>query len=139
MYATLTDRNGVLRMRRKSNLKVQRTDGFNCKFVFFFFFQNAITQRGQTSILDQMNNYFYFTRTKGLFRICFPKEKSPAGNNKKKNYILRIIKHVRITRDGRIEKIKKQNPSIEPCVRFVKGTRIGFFFPRLLWKFDTVE
>lgn len=26
-----------------------------------------------------MNNYFYFTRTKGLFRICFPKEKSPAG------------------------------------------------------------
>lgn len=42
-------------------------------------FQNAVNQRSQTSVLEQMNKYFYFTRTKGLFRICYPKDRPPAG------------------------------------------------------------
>ncbi|KAL4122148.1 hypothetical protein QTP88_014532 [Uroleucon formosanum] len=40
--------------------------------------QNAVNQRSQTSVLEQMNKYFYFTRTKGLFRICYPKDRPPA-------------------------------------------------------------
>ncbi|XP_008484417.3 uncharacterized protein LOC103521091, partial [Diaphorina citri] len=31
---------------------------------------------GQEQLIEQMNTkYYYFTRTKGLFRICYPKER----------------------------------------------------------------
>lgn len=38
--------------------------------------QYAAKRGGQESLLENMNTkYFYFTRTKGLFRICYPKER----------------------------------------------------------------
>ncbi|XP_050542568.1 transmembrane protein 178B [Daktulosphaira vitifoliae] len=43
--------------------------------------QNAIAaQRGNqaASLLEQMNKYYFFTRTKGLFRICYPGAKPPT-------------------------------------------------------------
>lgn len=33
-------------------------------------------KRGNPELLEEVNNkYYYFTRTKGLFRVCYPKEK----------------------------------------------------------------
>lgn len=46
--------------------------------------RNSIQQQlakkgGQDALVEQMNTkYYYFTRTKGLFRICYPKEKPPT-------------------------------------------------------------
>ncbi|KAL0278574.1 UNVERIFIED_CONTAM: hypothetical protein PYX00_000358 [Menopon gallinae] len=39
--------------------------------------EDIAEKRGnQESLIEEMNNkYYYFTRTKGLFRICYPKEK----------------------------------------------------------------
>lgn len=34
-------------------------------------------------LLDNVNNkYYYYTRTRGLFRICYPKERPPASAGK---------------------------------------------------------
>lgn len=42
--------------------------------------QYAAKRGGQESLLENMNSkYFYYTRTKGLFRICYPKERPPTG------------------------------------------------------------
>jgi hypothetical protein len=43
--------------------------------------QQFAAKRGdQESLLDSMNSkYYYYTRTKGLFRICYPKERPPTG------------------------------------------------------------
>ncbi|XP_073974191.1 uncharacterized protein isoform X3 [Rhodnius prolixus] len=39
----------------------------------------ASKRGGQEALLEAMNTkYYYFTRTKGLFRICFPKERPPT-------------------------------------------------------------
>lgn len=41
--------------------------------------QYAAKRGGQESLLENMNSkYYYFTRTKGLFRICYPKERPPT-------------------------------------------------------------
>lgn len=49
--------------------------------IINFLFQDVADKRGnQETLLDEMNNkYYYFTRTKGLFRICYPKEKPKSG------------------------------------------------------------
>jgi len=43
--------------------------------------QQFAAKRGdQESLLESMNSkYYYYTRTKGLFRICYPKERPPTG------------------------------------------------------------
>lgn len=43
--------------------------------------QQFAAKRGdQESLLESMNTkYYYYTRTKGLFRICYPKERPPTG------------------------------------------------------------
>jgi hypothetical protein len=43
--------------------------------------QQFAAKRGdQESLLENMNSkYYYYTRTKGLFRICYPKERPPTG------------------------------------------------------------
>ncbi|CAG9094504.1 unnamed protein product [Plutella xylostella] len=34
------------------------------------------------SILDSLNNkYYFYTRTRGLFRVCYPKERPPTGEH----------------------------------------------------------
>ncbi|XP_014283290.1 uncharacterized protein [Halyomorpha halys] len=39
----------------------------------------ASKRGGQEALLEAMNTkYFYYTRTKGLFRTCFPKERPPT-------------------------------------------------------------
>ncbi|BES98420.1 Hypothetical protein NTJ_11235 [Nesidiocoris tenuis] len=39
----------------------------------------ASKRGGQEALLEAMNTkYYYYTRTKGLFRICFPKERPPT-------------------------------------------------------------
>ena len=45
--------------------------------------QQFAAKRGdQESLLDSMNSkYYYYTRTKGLFRICYPKERPPTGKS----------------------------------------------------------
>ncbi|XP_046989602.1 uncharacterized protein LOC124595066 isoform X2 [Schistocerca americana] len=41
--------------------------------------QYAAKRGGQDNLLDNMNKkYYYYTRTKGLFRICYPKERPPT-------------------------------------------------------------
>jgi len=75
-------------------------------------FQNAVNQRSQTSVLEQMNKYFYFTRTKGLFRICYPKDRPPAGK-----YIIPdtiIILYV-----GIMKKIKPCVSQVYICTRVI--------------------
>lgn len=51
---------------------------------FFFFLQNyAAKHPDSQSLLDSVNNkYYYYTRTRGLFRICYPKERPPASAGK---------------------------------------------------------
>lgn len=53
-------------------------------YDFFFLFQNyAAKHPDSQSLLDSVNNkYFYYTRTRGLFRICYPKERPPASAGK---------------------------------------------------------
>jgi len=42
--------------------------------------QYAAKRGGQESLLENMNSkYYYYTRTKGLSRICYPKERPPTG------------------------------------------------------------
>ncbi|GLG94135.1 uncharacterized protein GBIM_01393 [Gryllus bimaculatus] len=42
--------------------------------------QQATKRGDQESIVENMNSkYYYYTRTKGLFRICYPKERPPTG------------------------------------------------------------
>lgn len=55
------------------------------QILFSFWLQqqvDAANKKGSpdlTSVAEQMNNqYYYFTRTKGLFRTCFPK-RPPRG------------------------------------------------------------
>ncbi|GBP38413.1 hypothetical protein EVAR_28211_1 [Eumeta japonica] len=31
------------------------------------------------AILESVNKYYYYTRTRGLFRICYPKDRPPNG------------------------------------------------------------
>ncbi|XP_059477565.1 uncharacterized protein LOC132197951 isoform X1 [Neocloeon triangulifer] len=39
----------------------------------------AAEKGDQSALVDSMNTqYFYYTRTKGLFRICYPKERPPT-------------------------------------------------------------
>lgn len=39
----------------------------------------AAKRGGQEALLESMNTkYYYYTRTKGLFRVCFPKERPPT-------------------------------------------------------------
>lgn len=41
--------------------------------------QYAAKKGGQESLLEQINTkYYYYSRTKGLFRICYPKERPPT-------------------------------------------------------------
>ncbi|KAK7870809.1 hypothetical protein R5R35_005470 [Gryllus longicercus] len=41
--------------------------------------QQATKRGDQESIVENMNSkYYYYTRTKGLFRICYPKERPPT-------------------------------------------------------------
>ncbi|XP_069691348.1 uncharacterized protein [Periplaneta americana] len=41
--------------------------------------QYAAKRGDQESLLENMNTkYYYYTRTKGLFRICYPKERPPT-------------------------------------------------------------
>lgn len=49
--------------------------------VFFFIFQQYASKKGgQETLLENMNTkYYYYTRTKGLFRICYPKERPPKS------------------------------------------------------------
>ncbi|CAI6345077.1 unnamed protein product [Macrosiphum euphorbiae] len=35
--------------------------------------QNAVTQRSQTSVLEQMKQLFLFYKNEGSFRICYPR------------------------------------------------------------------
>lgn len=60
---------------------------------YYIFLQNTSNQRGQTSVLEQMNKYYYFTRTKGLFRICYPRDRPPTGkyNNDNNNNTTRFL------------------------------------------------
>lgn len=46
-----------------------------------FCLQKYAAEKGdQGSLVDSMNTqYFYYTRTKGLFRVCYPKERPPTG------------------------------------------------------------
>lgn len=38
----------------------------------------AVEHGAQNSLVDNMNSkYYYYTRTKGLFRVCYPKERPP--------------------------------------------------------------
>lgn len=38
------------------------------------------------ALLDSVNSkYYYYTRTRGLFRICYPKERPPASSGKKRS------------------------------------------------------
>lgn len=35
------------------------------------------------TLLENLNSkYYYYTRTRGLFRICYPKERPPASAGK---------------------------------------------------------
>ncbi|XP_021936685.1 uncharacterized protein LOC110838113 isoform X2 [Zootermopsis nevadensis] len=44
--------------------------------------QYAAKRGDQESLLENMNSkYYYYTRTKGLFRICYPKERPPTGKS----------------------------------------------------------
>jgi hypothetical protein len=44
--------------------------------------QYAARREDQESLLKNMNSkYYYYTRTKGLFRICYPKERPPTGKS----------------------------------------------------------
>lgn len=41
--------------------------------------QYAAKHTEQSHLIDQMNSkYYYYTRTQGLFRICYPKERPPT-------------------------------------------------------------
>lgn len=55
------------------------------------FLQNTSNQRGQTSVLEQMNKYFFFTRTKGLFRICYPRDRPPTGKYNTQHIIIILM------------------------------------------------
>lgn len=62
---------------------------FNCVFIPFFFFvfllpQNFIAKHPDAAALtDSFNNrLIYYTRTRGLFRYCYPKERPPASSGK---------------------------------------------------------
>ncbi|KAF4521180.1 hypothetical protein B566_EDAN010642, partial [Ephemera danica] len=40
--------------------------------------QRHAAERGDQTLMENMNTqYYYYTRTKGLFRICYPKERPP--------------------------------------------------------------
>ncbi|XP_050518296.1 uncharacterized protein LOC126892707 [Diabrotica virgifera virgifera] len=51
-------------------------------FKFLFFFQNYLSKHSDPqsqALLENVNSkYYYYTRTKGLFRICYPKERPPT-------------------------------------------------------------
>jgi hypothetical protein len=49
----------------------------------YLMLQQFAAKRGdQESLLENMNSkYYYYTRTKGLFRICYPKERPPTGKS----------------------------------------------------------
>ncbi|CAD1477738.1 unnamed protein product, partial [Heterotrigona itama] len=41
--------------------------------------QYAAKHAEQSHLVEQMNTkYYYYTRTQGLFRICYPKERPPT-------------------------------------------------------------
>nr|CAD7457348.1 unnamed protein product [Timema tahoe] len=51
--------------------------------------QYAAKQGGQDSLLENMNTkYYYYTRTTGLFRICYPKERPPTARDLHTNLTL---------------------------------------------------
>ena len=51
----------------------------NISCLFFFFFQSQAEDRGVDRILQEIDfSPLYYTRTRGLFRECFPGEKSNA-------------------------------------------------------------
>jgi hypothetical protein len=45
--------------------------------------QKSLSQQSDEhsrALLDSVNSkYYFYTRTKGLFRICYPKERPPTG------------------------------------------------------------
>lgn len=53
-------------------------------FIFIFVLQDyALKHTDSQSLLDSFNTkIFYFTRTRGLFRYCYPKERPPASIGK---------------------------------------------------------
>lgn len=52
--------------------------------VHFGSFQTyAAKHPDSQSLLESVNNkYYYYTRTRGLFRICYPKERPPVSAGK---------------------------------------------------------
>lgn len=52
----------------------------------YFSLQNFIGQTKDIqnqALVDNINSkYYYYTRTKGLFRVCYPKERPPTGKVK---------------------------------------------------------
>lgn len=55
-------------------------------WIFLHMLQQYASKHGEQShLVEQMNTkYYYYTRTQGLFRICYPKERPPTGNVKTK-------------------------------------------------------
>jgi hypothetical protein len=58
--------------------------------VLILCLQKFAAEKGdQGSLVDSMNTqYFYYTRTKGLFRICYPKERPPTGECRNLFFVL---------------------------------------------------
>lgn len=56
----------------------------NFVHLFHFIFQTYVAKHVDSqSLLDSLNSkYYYYTRTRGLFRICYPKERPPASAGK---------------------------------------------------------
>lgn len=57
---------------------------FGLTFYIYFVLQDyALKHSDSQSLLDSFNTkIFYFTRTRGLFRYCYPKERPPASIGK---------------------------------------------------------
>jgi hypothetical protein len=63
--------------------------------------QYASKHGEQSHLVEQMNTkYYYYTRTQGLFRICYPKERPPTGNVKivvqNLTFSQHLVKHLRL-------------------------------------------
>lgn len=55
--------------------------------VFVTLLQNIARKGGQESLMEQINSkYYFYTRHKGLFRICYPKERPPTGKRLHTNF-----------------------------------------------------
>lgn len=55
--------------------------------VFFYFQSFAQKHSDSEALLESLNTkYYYYTRTRGLFRICYPKERPPASAGMKDEF-----------------------------------------------------